>query len=336
MRDEFKQFSDGEDEINPIFIYTLDDALTALTDSPSHLSAAVSYGLSDVHPNDLARFQPIWDGLSVEDHQKLLAHLVDVAEANFELDYRTLARYTLKSSDPASRVMSLELLWEDESLTLLDELLHLAEADPEVEVRAAAANQLGRFILLSELGRFNPEEAERAHELAIRLWNNPNEDFTVRRRALEALSNSSHDMLPDAIQSAYRAPEVGLKASALYAMGRSCDLDWAETVIKEMKNPNPQIRYEAVRASGELELNDAVKLLAAEALSKDREIQEAAIWSLGQIGTKPASRALDALLKKFKADDSLLELIEEALDLASFGDLAGLPGLNLTGQGLDD
>jgi HEAT repeat protein len=84
----------------------------------------------------------------------------------------------------------------------------------------------------------------------------------------------------------------------------------------------PEIRFEAIRAAGELALADAVPTLIASAQEDDDddyELRLTAIWSLGEIGTKEATRGLQAILSQAEAaeNDILLEAIEDALETAA-------------------
>ncbi len=178
---------------------------------------------------------------------------------------------------------------------------------------------LGRFILLGEYGEIPESEAVRAQDVAINLLNDEVEDIQVRRRALEAISNSSLEFIPEAIEEAYESDEHLMRVSAVFAMGHSYDQRWNETVLREMRNDDPEIRYEAARAAGELEIEEAVTLLGQIAIVDEREIKEVAIWSLGEIGGSQAVRLLTALAEDAEEaeDEDLKEAIEDAIGYAS-------------------
>jgi hypothetical protein len=79
------------------------------------------------------------------------------------------------------------------------------------------------------------------------------------------------------------------------------------------------MRYEAARASGELEIAEAVPQLGRLSRENDREIQNVAIWSLGEIGGTQAMRLLSVLAEEAEEaeDDDLIEIIEDAIGSAS-------------------
>jgi HEAT repeat protein len=76
-------------------------------------------------------------------------------------------------------------------------------------------------------------------------------------------------------------------------MGRSCDKRWKTIVIEELGNQSPAMRYEAAWACGEMGLREAVPALARTISDPDRQVCNAAIWALGQIGGTQARQILD-------------------------------------------
>lgn len=299
----------------------LDTTLNALRDNDGAVVSTVYYGLSSLEPNDLTRLAPVWNALTPEYRRKLVHELTDAAEANFELEYSVLGYFALEDADPGVREAAVDLLWEDETLVLMNRLIELALEDEAINVRAAAASALGRFILLGELGELPETEASRAQDAAVAILSNADEDIDVRRRALEAISNCGHEIVEEAIREAYDSPDRRMQASAVFAMGRSYDEQWNEIVLQQLDSDDAEMRYEAARAAGELELEEAVPALTRLALDNDREVKEVAIWSLGEIGSRESVRVLERLATEAKrhGDAELTEAIEDALGTASMG-----------------
>jgi HEAT repeat protein len=311
----------------------LDTTLKALAaNKDGSANTTIFYGLANLDANDIAQVRPVWDRVLPEYRARLLKQLVDISEANFELDYRELGIMALNDSDPAVRENAIELLWEDESLTFMDRLIDMAQWDESNAVRAAAAGALGHFILLGELGDLPETETIRAQDAVISLLTNDEENSEVRRRALEAIANCSHEIVNEAIDEAYNSDDAQMQASAVFAMGRSCDMRWNETVMQAFESDDPEIRFEATRASGELTIEEAIPILARFAQEDDREIKEMAIWSLGEIGGNFPMRVLGSLAEEAEdANDlELLEVIEEAIGNAS------LAGQDMDLDDLDD
>lgn len=299
---------------------TLEDTMRVMqTVEGEVFPATVYYGLSGLDAAGIDRLDNVWTALPAESRRKLLLQLAEASELNFELDYRELGHFALNDEDPGVREAAIELLWEDESPELLSRLIELAQWDDSAEVRATAVSTLGHFILLGEYEEISETAAARAQDAAISLWTNTDEDIRVRRRALEAISNSSHEIVAEAIQEAYESGDHLLQVSSIFAMGRSFDKQWNEIVIRELGSDDSEIRYEAARAAGELIIKEAVVGLGRLAVEDEREIKEEAIWSLGEIGGKEALRILSALAEDAEEadDDDLLEAIEDSISNAS-------------------
>lgn len=288
-------------------------------------NSIIYYGLSDLSTSDIESLKSAWNSLDAELKAQLLRALGEASEANFDLEYRAIGMLSLADADPQVREAAIETLWSDESLDLLSKLIELAEWDESPSVRAAAASNLGRFILLGEYGDIPERDAARAQETVINLLLDSDEEIEVRRRALEAIANSSHEIVDTAITEAYEGDDRLMKVSAIFAMGRTCDPQWAEQILREMSSPDAEMRYEAARAAGELELQEAVGLLGRLAAQGDLETRYAAIWSLGEIGGRDALRTLTVLAESVREeqDEDLADAIDEAIGNAS------LPGRDL-------
>jgi len=295
-------------------------ALSALA-AGEKTESAIFYGLSGLQPNDLERLQPVWESLPASYRRRLMRELVDVSETNFELDYGVFARFGLSDSDPGVRASAIEVLWEDESLDLMQRLIDLARSDDAREVRAAAVSALGRFILAGELGDLPESATVKAQEAVIAILNNTSEDVDVRRRALESIANCGHEIVESAILSAYNGDDRRMQISAVFAMGRTCDDRWSDYVLRELDSEDAEMRYEAARAAGELELEEAIPHLSRLAFDNDVEIKDVAIWSLGEVGGKEAVRVLNLLARdaRVSGDQELVNAIDEALGNATLG-----------------
>ena len=302
----------------------VDTLLAALREGEdgSTVTTTVFYGLSNLSNADLGRVQAVWEHLPADYRHKVLDRMVESSESNFELDYTAFGRYALEDPDPSVREAAIELLFDDNSLSLMDQLIELAQWDDAIPVRAAAMSALGRFILAGELGELPETETSRAQDVAVTLLTNEEEDVDVRRRALEAIANCGHEIVPDAITEAYESQEPFMRQSAVFAMGRSADEIWGSAVQRELSADDPAMRFEAARAAGELELEEAVPKLVRLAFEDDREVREVAVWSLGEIGGRDALRALNKLADELRSegeeDTDLYEAVTDAIANASF------------------
>ncbi|MFC1954903.1 HEAT repeat domain-containing protein, partial [Chloroflexota bacterium] len=85
--------------------------------------------------------------------------------------------------------------------------------------------------------------------------------------------------------------------SSIYAMGKNCDPSWVPIVLKELNNPDAEVRYEAAGACGELEEEEAVTGLKKLIDDFDVDVQMAAIQALGEIGNTEAKECLNQCLE---------------------------------------
>ena len=306
----------------------VNDVLAALAEAESEQKQAVSatlvYGLSELSPAEWQRLEGAWRRLSGPTKQRVMRRLNESSEALFELNYRELGLRGLHDDSALTREAAIELLWTDESEQTMSELIRLADRDPSPEVRAGAVKALGRFILLGEYGDVPEALAQKAQQIALRLHRDKTEPLELRRRALEALANSSHPQVNDLISKAYADGNHDLKISAIFAMGRTCSTVWREILLEELASRDNEAVYEATSACGQIQLEDSVPRIGELALSDDREIKLSAIWALGEIGGRQAFEILSRL-EEVAEDDETATVLEEALDTAGFRkSLAGL------------
>lgn len=302
----------------------LDILLDELHENPAMPAQASLYYFSNLESKDMARVRQVWMCLPVALRREMIARLVELAEADFEVNFGLVFRMGLDDEDAQVRAAAVEGLWEDEDVFLVSSLAIRLREDADVAVRAAAATSLGRFILLGELGKIRPDPYAQAYETLLTACQNVNEHAEVRRRALESLAYTSTEAVANLIRQAYAVPEEKVHISAVFAMGRSADAGWAEQVRQELFQPNPELRYEAARACGELQLREAVPELEELTEDADPEVQEAALWALGQIGGDKARRILERHC--LSDDEATRAAAEAALDELDFlhGDLSEL------------
>lgn len=274
------------------------------------------YSLSRLEPEEMERLAAVWLAIPLARRRALVKELGHIAETNFEVDFDSIFRWGLHDGDARVRACCVEGLWESEDLALMNDLLHVLQGDPAGEVRAAAALSLGRFLLLGELGKLPPERCQAAYELLRDTILAGDEALEVRRRALESVAYISDDEVTALIQDAYDNPEEKMRISAIFGMGRSADARWIDTVMGELFSVNPEMRYEAARACGELQARAALPRLAELIDDPDRDVQEAALWALGQTGGDAARRLLKRCLEE--GDDVTRIAAEAALEELEF------------------
>lgn len=272
---------------------SLDTLLEELLNSAQAPPPVSLYHFSGLDADETARVRELWPRLPVELRREIVKRLAELAEADFEMNFGAVFRLGLEDVDAEVRTRAVEGLWEDQDTRLVAPLATCLLEDVAPAVRAAAATSLGRFVLLGELQKIRPGPHAQAYQALLAACQAVEEAPEVKRRALESIAYTDNDVVTEMIRQAYESADEKLRVSAVFAMGRSVDTRWASQVRQEIFSPNPELRYEAARACGELQLAEAVTDLEELVDDADLEIQEAALWALGQIGGDKARTILE-------------------------------------------
>jgi HEAT repeat protein len=289
----------------------LKQLMDELGDKPGALPFSRLYAFSDLAGKRLADFCATLDTLPTEQRLHVVEALMELAEASFQVNFDTIFRHCLADPDERVRATAIDGLWENEERSLIGPLLAMLHTDPSARVRAAAATGLGRFVLDGELEKLEAAVEARIMTELLTTIHSPEESVEVRRRAVESVGYACTPEALEALEIAYCDEDEGMRLSAVVGMGRSCDQRWKDTVMAELASPSAAMRYEAALAAGGLTLREAVPALIQLLDDSDREVRDATIWSLGQIG---GSRAKEALLAAYPdADEDTQALIDEAL-----------------------
>lgn len=264
--------------------------------------------------------------LTREEKIEFLTHIVEGED--YSTDYWPVLRDYLEDEDAEVRSLALDGLWDYPVPELITPLLEMVRNDPSQEVRSKAIVTLGRYIYegtmadydfdwgaMEELMREDelPEEDFlRVKDFLLELVRDEGQSLDSRRFAIEALSFLNEPAVQDLIEAAYAHPDVKMKVSAVFAMGRQGDRRWADTLLKELDSEVKELQYEAVRAAGEAGLDKAVPRLKELALDDDKDLRLEAIWALGRIGGEGVSEFLYDLADD--ADEEVREMAEAALE----------------------
>jgi len=311
--------------------------LDTLLDTSKDIPRRYLTEFSDIEPAALASLLETWPRIEHDRKLLLLDQLNALANEDFLVSFDDLGRALLKDGESQVRIRAMRLLVECEDVRLVPTYIGMLTKDSNAAVRAEAASMLGMFVQLGEFEDIPEKVHHQVEEVLLEVLNGEDEPL-VRRRALEALGFSSRGEVPVLIESAFNRQDPDWQASALFAMGRSSDERWAESVLRMIVSENQRIRLAAVQACGELELAAARPLLFGLLDEEfDDAIARAAIWSLSQIGGEDVRIYLQNLLDNAEDDDQVA-FLEEALDnLAFTDDLSSFDLLALDGfDELDD
>ena len=299
----------------PISFQSVLDAL--LSDRPD-LPRRYLQEFSDLGPLELKNLLDVWPRVKPGRKLTLLEQLDALADTDTLVSFDELALALLSDPEPDVQTRAIRLLDEYEKPKVVPSFLDMLKNDPELDVRAEAANALHLFVDLGELEEI-PEDIYHQVEDALLASAASEDESRVRRTALESLGYSSRPEVTTLIELAFHREDPAWQASSLTAMGRSADERWDEEVTHSLVHVNDNVRKAAVQAAGELSLQPArpilLKMLGEE---EDADILNAVIWSLSQIGGEDVRTFLESLLDALEEDDEQVAFVEEALDNLAF------------------
>ncbi len=295
---------------------SLERFLENLSDPAIPLSNSDFIELSDLSPSEVGVFTRHWFRLSRMQKRAILTTLVELAEDSPELDFCTIFKMCLKDEDEWVQEKAIDGLWEYEDRSVLPGLIQVLTSQRGPDVRAAAASALGKFSVLAQEGQLLARDAGSVHTTLMAVLQDPDEILEVRRRSLEAVAPFNTPDIRDCVCWAYQSDDPALKTSAIFAMGRTGDVSWLPTLIKELDNREPSIRYETANACGDLGEEDVVPYLLDLLEDEDFQVQIAALNALGKIGGSLAKRALMRCIEE--GDASLEEAARAALENVEF------------------
>ena len=296
----------------------IQDILVEMADTGKTLVNTHLAVLSDMKAAAVKDFIQVWKTIDLKRRREIIARLTELSNDSVELNFDNLFICALADPDADVRSEAINGLWENEEPALLNALIGLLNKDPAEKVQATAALALGRFALLAEVGAISPKHALQVGQVLLGVVADEHKSMEVRRRALEAVSPLSTQQVKNAIKTAYESIDERLRISAVYAMGKNCDLKWMPTLLKELKSGDAEMRYEAATSCGELGDEDIVQYLMPMATDEDIDVQLAVIQSLGKIGGNEAK----LFLQKHAGDpnEAVAEAIETALNEISIVD----------------
>jgi HEAT repeat protein len=271
--------------------------ISEILDSSMIVNNAKLASMSCLNGEEMEFLAEVWPNVDLDRRREIIYQLIHLSEVDLRLDFSSVFVLSLGDTDEEIRMNAAKGLEGEDNYLLVKHLIKALKEDTSVGVRAAAAMALREFALQGEMGNLPTYYREKLYNSLLDILTNKTEPTEVTRRALEAISPFSLPRVRELIEEAYQTDDIKLRASAIYAMGRNCDLAWLPTLLIELSNDQAEIRYEAATACGELGAEEAVPYLLELVTDKDEHVKEAVIKALGEIGNETAKRALRELSK---------------------------------------
>jgi HEAT repeat protein len=272
-----------------------------------HLSALAN-------PSDaiVARMFELWPRLQPERRRELLATLHQITEEDATADFHRFHLSALHDADPATRMLAVRGLWEQDRPDYMRLLARQLREDPEPNVRAEVADALGRWAISVEFGLISEDDAEDLTTALREAIEDIEEQDEVRGRALEALGAWSDESVAELISEMYEVGNQRLRVAALRAMGRNASDSWLPILIYHFDDDDSEVRAAAATSAGELLSDDAVVPLTMLIEDPDEDVQVAAVLALGEIANEEAERILTRMLRE-RQEPHLRTAVREAL-----------------------
>jgi HEAT repeat protein len=287
----------------------LADAILAI--GQGDFSHRVLISFSDLDRGKIEQVRHVWALLEPRYRVRFVRALVDLSEESVLYDFNRIFRLGLDDPDSVVRQGAIGGLWEDESTDLIEIFTSLLD-DESQDVQAEAAQALGRFAILAAAGELDDDIADQLFDTLLSVATDESRPYLVRRRALEAVAGfGNRGSIYTLIREAIDDDDHGMRAGALFAMGRTLDARWLDIVTSEFESDDPEMRYEAARAAGEIGDANAVGGLAALCADPDAEVRFGAVSALGKIGSPASLRVLRRLAERASGEER--EAIEEAM-----------------------
>jgi HEAT repeat protein len=309
---EFIEFSPQEIERN-------------LLDGSEPFALQFLQSFSDITQEDLAKVKKVWPRVSQQRKVKLIQELENLMQIDTLISCDDFGLFALDDDDPIIKSEAISLLWECVDLNLASRFINILQEDKDPDLSAAAAAGLGKFVLLGELEEIPQKQAKKVLDTLIQKYLS-SQNSLLQQSILESLGYASNEQIASFIIEALNQPEKEWIISALFAISRSANEDWAKVVLDKLNDLDPDIQLEAIKAAGELEIMD-VKDTIIEILElslPEDEIHLQAIWSLSMIGGADVRNLFEKMLE-FSDSEKEIAMIEMALEnlelTNSFGEL---------------
>ncbi len=255
--------------------------------------------------SDLSRFAGSqlferWNDIDLPVRLALVREMITQFETGGELHFDRALVASLADSEVDVKLLAFEGLTDTTDLSLLDWLVHHLRSESASTVRASGMRIAGQFVLASELGKLDADQAAMAQDLVLSVMQS-DPDPEVRLQALESAAYlAGNPTVIAAIDDAWLSRSHDDQVSALRSMGRQGDARWSGIILNQFRSDEPELRFEAARAAATVGSQSIVPQLVDLTDDEDAEVQMAAIESLGTIGGEVAV----AVLRELEQSDS--------------------------------
>ncbi len=303
---------DDDEEATPLSRIDPNEVIAEIA-SGAPLDLVRLRALTEPNRDTLTALLRLWPTIEPARRREVLAAMQQLEEDSAALDFHRVSLTALRDPDPATRMLAVRGLREQDRAEYMRLLAGQLRDDPTPMVRVEVAKALANYVIGLEFDLLADDDAESLTAALRDSVEDVEETDEVRGAALEALGAWSDESTGEMISDLYEVGSPQLRLAAIRAMGRNASEGWLDLLIYHFDDEDADMRAAAAEAAGQLLMDEAVDplvMLATE--DKDDDVQVAAIKALGEIGNDEVERILNRWLKE-RRDPHIQDAIREAL-----------------------
>lgn len=275
-------------------------------------------GFSNMTLKNIHELRNVWGTLSDETRETIAELVLTVGFEQIFTDFGRFWQVLLTDDSDAVKLVAARGAATSEETGLIVPLVAIAESDSSLPLREAAIRGLVQSVVALDFDNLILDKKDVVRLQRVKAWAG-DESWPSSLRAA-ALETWSHFMMDDdtmqLIESFIESDNDDLQIGAMKAMVQTGSAHFTRFLERQLQSPDVDRREAAAYAMG-MSGDDATVPMLTMIAREDSEpaVREAAYAALGNLGSKPAIKALEELLRH--ASDDEIELIEAALEYAN-------------------
>ncbi len=293
-----------------------DNVLNLLREDPRAVFEKYGRTLSDLRDEKLTRLQAVLNEIPAEKRAEFFRAMEEFGEENVIYNYTQIAFLGVKDAYGDARAASLRILSYEDSGEIGEIMLNAALNDPCEEAQLTAIEVLGEYMNEADMEEPIPVSKKKLYRTLSMLLDSPNK--AVRRAAVVAYAVSGDKRVRDMISGYLAGSDPDELITGLSAIRFSMIEDWNDSLLELLENDNEEVRKNAFRTAGTLELKQALPALYDTIAEFDRvspELLLAAVNAVAEIGDESSLDVLETLGEAaVDMDSEIVDTIDDCID----------------------
>lgn len=301
--------------------------LDAVRNDPEGVFEHYAKSLSDLTSEKLALLKTVLDELGEKKKAAFFRGLSECSDRNYVYDYSAIALLGSEDANGDVRAASVRILSLEDTREAGSRILNIARNDPYEAAQIAAIEVLGQFMFENALDNPIPVSGKKLTETLSALIESKNK--AVRRAAVVAYAMSEDPRVKEIISGYLAGNDPEELNAALTAVHLSMADEWADSVLELLTHGDDDVRGNAFRAAGSLQLRDALPELYEVIADFDRvppHLLIAAAEAIAEIGDEDSLDVLETLGEAaVDMDPEIAEAIDDCIDTLNMTINMGVP-----------